>query len=293
MEKNIISFLKYLKLERNYSNHTIINYGKDLKVFLTFLNEQKINNWESISYKTIRNFLEFLYELDYSKKSVARHISSLRSLYKYLLKENIVSNNPLVLVSNPKLDQKLPKFLYYDELEKILSIPDKTTLFGMRDLTILETFYSTGIRVSELTNIKLTDIDFSNRTIKILGKGNKERYVLFGDVLKSYLKDYLSLRNEIAKCDYLFINKYGNGLTDRGVRSIIENILKKGAISYHISPHTLRHTFATHLLDNGADLRVVQELLGHESLSSTQVYTHVSNEHLREVYLNTHPRSGK
>ena len=293
MEKNIISFLKYLKLERNYSNHTIINYGKDLKVFLTFLNEQKINNWESISYKTIRNFLEFLYELDYSKKSVARHISSLRSLYKYLLKENIVSNNPLVLVSNPKLDQKLPKFLYYDELEKILSIPDKTTLFGMRDLTILETFYSTGIRVSELTNIKLTDIDFSNRTIKILGKGNKERYVLFGDVLKSYLKDYLSLRNEIAKCDYLFINKYGNGLTDRGVRSIIENILKKGAISYHISPHTLRHTFATHLLENGADLRVVQELLGHESLSSTQVYTHVSNEHLREVYLNTHPRSGK
>ena len=293
MEKDIINFLKYLKLERNYSSHTIINYGKDLKVFLTFLNDEKIDKWQDINYKIIRKFLEFLYELDYDKKSVARHISSLRSLYKYLLKEKIVANNPLTLVSNPKLDQKLPKFLYYDELEKILSIPDKNTLFGMRDLTILETFYSTGIRVSELISIKLNDIDFNNRTIKILGKGNKERYVLFGDVLKDYLKDYLNLRSDIAKSDYLFINKYGNGLTDRGVRGIIDKILKQGSINYKISPHTLRHTFATHLLDNGADLRVVQELLGHSSLSSTQVYTHLSNEHLREVYLNTHPRSGK
>ena len=293
MEQNIIDFLKYLKLEKNYSSYTILNYGKDLKIFLKFLDENKITKLTEIEYKTIRKFLEFLYEEEYSKKSIARHISSLRSFFKYLLKEEKITKNPMNLITNPKLDKKLPKFLYYDELEKILSVPDKNTVLGMRDLTILETFYSTGIRVSELVNIKLKDIDFSSKTIKILGKGNKERYVLYGKVLSDYLEDYLVKRNTISKCDYLFINKYGDKLTDRGIRYIIDNVLKKGAISNHISPHTLRHTFATHLLDNGADLRVVQELLGHESLSSTQVYTHVSNERLREVYLRTHTRDDK
>ena len=291
MEKHIINFLKYLKIEKNYSSYTILNYGKDLKIFLKFLNFEKIDKLKDIDYKIIRKFLEFLYEEEYNNKSIARHISSLRSFFKYLLKEELINKNPMNLITNPKLDKKLPQFLYYDELEKILSVPDKTTLFGMRDLTILETFYSTGIRVSELVNIKIKDIDFSSRTIKILGKGNKERYVLYGKVLSDYFESYLTKRNLVAKCDYLFINKYGLQLTDRGIRYIIDNVLKKGAISNHISPHTLRHTFATHLLDNGADLRVVQELLGHESLSSTQVYTHVSNEHLREVYLKNHIRN--
>lgn len=293
MEKHIINFLKYLKLEKNYSSYTILNYGKDLKVFLKFLDEIKIDNLEKVDYQIIRKYLAYLYELEYNSKSIARHISSLKSFYKYLLKENIVDSNPTHLISNPKMEKKLPKFLYYNELEKILEIPDRTTLFGMRDLTILETFYATGIRVSELVNIKIDDIDFDNQTIKILGKGNKERIVLYGKVLQEYLNTYLPLRKEKALTNHLFINKYGKGLTDRGVRLIIDNILKKGAINYHISPHTLRHTFATHMLDNGADLRVVQELLGHESLSSTEVYTHLSNEHLREIYLNTHPRSGK
>lgn len=293
LEKDIIEFLKYLKREKNYSSYTVLNYGKDLKVFLKFLDESKITNYKAIDYQVMRKYLAYLYELEYSSKSIARHISSLKSLYKYLLKENIVETNPTHLISNPKIEKKLPKFLYYNELEKLLEVPDKNTLFGMRDLTIIETFYSTGIRVSELINIKIEDIDFHEQTIKILGKGNKERIVLYGKVLKEYLERYLPLRKEIAKTNHLFINKYGNGLTDRGVRLIIDNILKKGALNYHISPHTLRHTFATHMLDNGADLRVVQELLGHESLSSTEVYTHLSNEHLREVYLNTHPRSGK
>lgn len=293
LEKDIIEFLKYLKREKNYSSYTVLNYGKDLKVFLKFLDESKINNYKDIDYQVMRKYLAYLYELEYSSKSIARHISSLKSLYKYLLKENIVETNPTHLISNPKIEKKLPKFLYYNELEKLLEVPDKNTLFGMRDLTIIETFYSTGIRVSELINIKIEDIDFHEQTIKILGKGNKERIVLYGKVLKGYLERYLPLRKEIAKTNHLFINKYGNGLTDRGVRLIIDNVLKKGALNYHISPHTLRHTFATHMLDNGADLRVVQELLGHESLSSTEVYTHLSNEHLREVYLNTHPRSGK
>ena len=292
MEKDVISFLKYLKLEKNYSNYTILNYGKDLKTYLQFLDERKINSF-SEDYQVMRDFLAYLYELEYDNRSIARHISSLKSFYKYLLKENIIKSNPLNLISNPKIKKTLPKFLYSSELEKLFTIPDQSTIFGMRDLTILETFYSTGIRVSELINIKLEDINFSDQTIKILGKGNKERIVLYGKVLENYLNKYIPMRNEIAKDNYLFINKYGNKLTDRGVRLIIDNVLKKGMVTYHISPHTLRHTFATHMLDNGADLRVVQELLGHASLSATEVYTHVSNEHLREVYLKTHPRSGQ
>ena len=292
MEKDIVNFLKYLKIEKNYSNLTIINYGKDLKIFLKFLEEKHIDKYDQIDYKKMRKFLEFLYEQEYSNKSIARHISSLRSFFKFLAKEHIIKNNPMTLISNPKLDKKLPKYLYYEQLEKILSIPDKTTILGMRDLTILELLYSTGVRVSELVNIKIEDIDFNEHVIKILGKGNKERYVLYGKVLATYLDEYLPKRSELVKNhNYLFINKFGNKLTDRGVRLIIDNVLKKGMIDYHISPHMLRHTFATHMLDNGADLKCVQELLGHKSLSSTQVYTHVSNEHLRQVYLETHKRT--
>lgn len=291
MEENIIKFLKYLKIEKNYSNHTIINYGKDLKIFLNFLEENNINNYKKIDYQLIRKFLEFLYDENYEKKTIARHISSLRSFFKYLIKENIIKENPMILISNPKLDKKLPKYLYSEQIEQILSIPDKTTPLGMRDLTILELLYSTGVRVSELVNIKIEDIDFNERTIKILGKGNKERIVLYSKVLSNYLTDYLEKRNTFnPNHSYLFINKFGNKLTDRGVRLIIDNILKKGMIDYHISPHMIRHTFATHLLDNGADLKCVQELLGHKNLSTTQIYTHISDEHLRQVYLNTHKR---
>lgn len=294
MEKDIVNFLKYLKIEKNYSNLTIINYGKDLKIFLKFLEEKHIDKYDQIDYKKMRKFLEFLYEQEYSNKSIARHISSLRSFFKFLAKEHIIKNNPMTLISNPKLDKKLPKYLYYEQLEKILSIPDKTTILGMRDLTILELLYSTGVRVSELVNIKIEDIDFNEHVIKILGKGNKERYVLYGKVLATYLDEYLPKRSELVKNhNYLFINKFGNKLTDRGVRLIIDNVLKKGMIDYHISPHMLRHTFATHMLDNGADLKCVQELLGHKNLSSTQIYTHVSNERLRQVYLETHKRIDK
>ena len=291
MEKDVINFLKYLKIEKNYSNFTIINYGKDLKIFLQFLKENNIENYDKIEYKTIRKFLEYLYDEKYEKKTIARHISSLRSLFKYLLKENKIKNNPMILISNPKLDKKLPKYLYYDQIEQILSIPDKNTPLGMRDLTLLELLYSTGVRVSELINIKIEDINFDDKSIRILGKGNKERIVLYSKVLKEYLNDYLKIRSTFnPNHNYLFINKFGNKLTDRGGRVIIDNILKKGMVSFHISPHMIRHTFATHLLDNGADLKCVQELLGHKNLSSTQVYTHVSDEHLRKVYLETHNR---
>lgn len=285
-------FLEYLKIEKNYSINTINSYNKDLNDFQNYLMIQKIK-LEKTDYDFIRKYLVHMYEKKYEKKTIARHISTLRTFYKYLLREKIIKNNPMTLISNPKMDKKLPNFLYYNELEKLLSIPDKNTTLGIRDALILELLYSTGIRVSELINIKLKDINFDDKKILILGKGNKERYVLYGNKLKELLELYLQeVRGKLVRNnDYLVLNKNGEKITDRGVRLIITKTLKKGSLDYHVSPHTLRHTFATHLLENGADLKSVQELLGHSSLSSTQVYTHVTNQRLRSVYLKTHPRA--
>lgn len=290
MEKYIDGFLEYLKLEKNYSDNTIQGYYKDLLDYKEYLKNKNIKDTD---YKFIRSYLSYMFLKKYEKKTISRHISTLRSFYKYLVNENVIKKNPMILISNPKLDKKLPNFLYYDELEILLNIPDKETTLGLRDALILELLYSTGIRVSELTNIKLKDINFSDRKILILGKGSKERYVLYGNTLKEILNLYLkNSRPKLNKnSDYLILNKNGNQITDRGIRLIISNILKKGELDYHVSPHTLRHTFATHMLDNGADLKSVQELLGHSNLSTTQVYTHVTNERLRSVYLKTHPRA--
>ena len=293
INKKILDFLKCLKNEKNYSKYTIINYGKDLKLFEKFLEEEKISDIKKIDYKIIRQYLSFLYDFDYENKTIARNLSTIRSFFKYLMKENIIKNNPMILIENPKLDKKLPKVLNSIEVDDILNIPDNETPLGQRDSLILELIYSTGIRVGELVNIKIQDIDFNDKKIIITGKGNKERIVLFGNVLLKKLNLYLNdgrkklIKNSI---DYLVLNSQGNKITSRGVELIIDKILKKGGITYKISPHTLRHTFATHMLNNGADLKTVQELLGHESLSTTQIYTHVSNERLRTVYLNTHPR---
>lgn len=291
--KYLSEFLKYIDLEKNYSKYTLINYKDDLSFYLDFLNKENIDVLDS-DYKVIRNYLSYMYNKKYSSKTISRHISSLRSFYKYMLKENYIVKNPMTLISNPKQESKLPHFLYYNELETILNIPDKSTPLGQRDSIILELLYSTGIRVSELVNIKLKDINLSTRKIRILGKGNKERIVLYGEYLKNLLDIYLNDgREKLVKNnqEHLVLNKNGSGLTTRGVRVIIDNILKKGEIDFHISPHVLRHTFATHMLDSGADLKSVQELLGHENLSTTQIYTHVSNERLRKVYLSTHPRA--
>lgn len=291
--KLINQFLKTLEYEQNYSVHTIKNYEHDLKEFVKFI---KNKNIVSIEYNDIRQYLLYLFENKYEKKTIARKISALRSFFKYLYNEEIISNNPMILISNPKLDKKLPKFLNYDDLERVLSIPDIRTPIGARDALILEMLYSTGIRVSELVNIKIKDINTNDRQIKILGKGNKERYVFFGKIclekLNNYLKNgrpYLNKKN----IDYLFLNKRSNQLSDRSVRQVIDEVAKKAELKMDISPHVLRHTFATHMLNEGADLKSVQELLGHENLSTTSIYTHVSNEHLRKIYLNCHPRAKK
>lgn len=290
------AFLSYLENQLGYSSHTILNYDNDLKAFLSFLQREEIHSYQEIDYKVIRNYLNFLDEKKFSKTTIARHISSLRSFYKYLLKEEVVFKNPTVFISNPKPDKKLPKFLYEREVEKLLAMPKLDNPKGIREALLLEFLYSTGVRVSELCSIKIKDISFSQNCVKILGKGNKERYVYFGKQLDEILRKYLKEARpyfEKAKNDYLFLNDSGNQLHDRRVRTIIDDLLKRSCADFHISPHTLRHSFATHMLNNGADLKTVQELLGHADLSTTQIYTHVSNERLRSVYLKAHPRAYK
>ena len=227
---------------------------------------------------------------------MCRHISSLRKLFKFLEKNGIIADNPMILVSNPKMPKKLPKYLNYTDIELLLNTPNKEEVLGLRNALVLELLYSTGIRVSELSNIKINDINFNEREIRILGKGSKERIVLFGKQCKDLLNEYINKsRNKLLKDsnEYLLLNKNGNKLGVRGIQMIVEKTLKESSIKYNISPHTLRHTFATHLLDAGADLMSVKELLGHDSLSTTSIYTHISNEKLRQVYLNSHPRAKK
>lgn len=293
MKKELDNFINYIEYEKKYSNKTSENYKRDIEYFLEFLNDKKITNYKNVKYETIREYLMHLHNHKYSKKTIARYISSLRSFFKYLYNEEIIKDNPTILVSNPKLDKKLPNYLYTNDLEKLLDIEENDEL-SIRDSLILEILYSTGIRVSELVKIKIKDISFSEKTIKIHGKGNKERYVIYGSVCEEKLNKYLKKsRNILNKksSDYLIINHNGEQITTRSIESIVKKYQIKNGINTKVTPHTLRHTFATHLLDGGADLKSVQELMGHESLSSTQVYTHITNERLRNVYRHTHPRA--
>lgn len=290
--KLLNDFYDYL-LEKNYSSNTILSYKKDLEQFRIYCKDKSIKD---IDYNFIRTYLCFLYDKKYTSKSVSRHISSLKSFFKFLMQNEIIKINPMLLINSPKIEKKLPNYLNYKDLEFILSIPDKNDVLGLRNALILELLYSCGVRVSELVNIRLSDIDFSNKRILILGKGNKERFVLYGNVCEKLLDDYISTsRNVLLKVenDYLLLNKFGNKITDRAIRMIIDEVIKKSSLKLKISPHTFRHTFATHLLNEGADLKIVQELLGHENISTTGIYTHVSNEHLRKVYLDSHPRAKK
>lgn len=297
MEEQVKLFLKYLNYQKGYSENTIINYENDIKEFLEFLNKENIDNLKEVNYSIVRFYLMDLYNKKFSRNSVSRKLSSLRSFFKYLHNEEIVKINPFSLISSPKKEKKLPKFLYNEDIEKIFNVPNINTVLGKRDSLILELLYDTGVRVGELVNIKINDINYDDRSIKILGKGNKERIVLYGTYAEIALKEYLNNgRNELLKGknnEYLILNANGNNITTRGIRLIIDKIIKQACLNTHISPHTLRHTFATHLLENGSDLLTVKELLGHSSLSSTQIYTHVTNERLRSIYLKSHPRARK
>lgn len=289
-------FLEYLKYEKNYSLLTINGYKEDLMFLNDYFNKENINFLE-VEYQDIRLLYNFLEDKHYSKNTIARHISSIRSFYKYLSFNKIINNNPFNMAHLPKKDKMLPKFLYYNELMEMFDSINLDNFYGKRNRCILEVLYATGVRVSELVNIKLSDIDFDNGTIKVTGKGNKERIVYFLDYPKKYMLDYIENGRNVMlnnkPCEYLFINKLGNKLTTRGVELIIKDIISKTSIKSNVTPHTIRHTFATHLLNEGCDIMSVKELLGHESLKATQVYTHITNEELRNIYLNCHPRSKK
>ncbi len=293
------SFLEYLQIEKNYSKYTIVCYEQDINLFVEFLKEENIEGIQDVTYSDVRLFLTKLYNMNYSKRSIARKISSLRSFYRFLLREKLVKENPFALVSSPKKEHKNPNFLYKEEMEKLFEAADLSTSLGQRDQAILEVLYATGIRVSECAKIHLPDIDFSLRTVLIHGKGNKQRYVLFGTyaqkALETYIeegrKELLQKASSDSSTKALFLNHRGGPLTTRGIRLIIDRLVKKTSETIQMSPHTLRHTFATHLLNEGADLRTVQELLGHEHLSTTQIYTHVTKDRLRTIYMNHHPRA--
>ena len=292
MDKLIKEFIKYLKVQKNYSDYTLVNYEKDLVEYSNFIKNKKFN-YNNMDYKKCTEYLLFLDGKKLKKTSISRRLSSIRTFYKFLVLNNYTNSNPFLFISSPKKEKKIPNFINYNNIEEIFNVPNIKTREGQREKVIIEVLYGSGIRVSELVNIKIKDIDFNNKTIIIFGKGSKERIVSFGepalDSIKLYMNDGRKKYN--VDSEYLIVGKNEEKLTTRRIEQIINELIKKTSIKMNITPHMFRHTFATHLLDNGSDLLAVQELLGHESLSSTEIYTHISNEHLREVYLKCHPRN--
>ena len=296
MKKDIDAFLEYIEKQKMYSLNTKKNYEIDISEFMNYLKDKEIN-YTDVNYEFIKEYLVYMYNKKYKRNTIARKLSSLRSFYKYLFNNNIIKTNPFKYVKTPKKEKMLPKYLSVVDLETIFNVPNLNFNLGQRDRLILEILYATGIRVGELVEIKVSDIDFFNKEIKVNGKGNKQRIVEFGDYCFEYINLFLNdgrekiLKKHNKTSSYLIINDHGDKITTRGVELLIDKIIKKAALKRKVTPHMLRHTFATHLLNEGCDILTVKELLGHESLESTQIYTHVSNEHLRKVYLNCHPNN--
>jgi tyrosine recombinase XerC len=289
MQRHIDKFINYLKVEKNASGNTIKNYKIDLESFSEFLADKDISEADLLA---LRRFMAEMRQRNYSKRTVARKLASLRSFFRFLRREGYIKSDPAADISSPKLDKKLPKFLDVGKINTLIEKPDTSNLAGMRDRAILETLYSTGIRVSELVGLDMSDIDQIGGVVKVLGKGSKERIVPIGEKALDAIRKYNDKKDRRSRSrDAAFLNNRGGRLTDRSVRRMIDKYIKACAIEEKISPHSLRHSFATHLLDRGADLRSVQELLGHMNLSTTQIYTHVTTERLKSVYDKAHPRA--
>ena len=285
----IDKFLEYLKSVKKHSDNTIISYQDDLKELASVLN----NNIIDINEEDIKKYLNYLYDKSYNKNTISRKLSGVRSFYNYLYNHDIIKTNYFTDVHNPKKIRSLPHYLKTSEIDKVLDNTNEVTLYGERNKLIVELLYVTGLRVSELVNIKLKDIDKYNKSIKILGKGSKERIVYYEDNCSKLLDKYLNnTRKELDKnsSEYLLLNKFGNKLSTRMIRNILNN-LTIGTSIEQIYPHMIRHTFATTMLNNGADLMTVKELLGHESINTTSIYTHVTNEQIRKVFDSCHPRA--
>jgi integrase/recombinase XerC len=299
ISKNRQDFIDYLKNQKNLSDKTILNYQVDLGHFLTFLDlRTNIRYPVEIDQKTVREYLSVLYGSGYARSTISRHLSCLRTFFKYLCRQQIIEVNPLTLIHTPKGIHRLPKFLYPLEIEALLGAPCPDEPLKRRDRAMLELFFSSGLRIGEAVLIDVGDLDFPLRCLLVKGKGRKERVVPFGSYASDALSDYLKLawpqltrKTQSDRLDPLFVNWRGRRLSTRGAYKIITRYLGKVAPDRNLSPHALRHTFATQLLEGGADLRSVQELLGHVRMSSTQIYTHVSGEHIKTVYQQSHPRA--
>jgi integrase/recombinase XerC len=332
MEESTIihKFLDYLRFERRFSEHTAKCYGADLSQFGEFLKSSPgatVDHGDHVSLDhhhgepehgvavatqvrvevdqlllsvqtdSVRAYLAYLNEKEYSKATIARKLATLRSFYKFLVRRNHVTSSPVLSIRTPKQEKKLPRFLDYEEVKRLLETPLTNTWLGARDRAILETLYSTGIRVSELVALNMDDIDFLGEVLHVRGKGKKERIAPIGSSALQVIQHYMEYRNKRAQNNgnfdsrVLFVNKHGRRLSTRSVRRKMDKYLKMAGLDPAISPHTLRHSFATHMLNSGADLRSVQELLGHQSLSTTQIYTHLTTTRLKEVYDHAHPRN--
>lgn len=288
-------FITYIQLEKNYSALTSEAYQQDLQEFFSFLDQEQVTTLEEVEYVHARLFVTQLYNEEKARATISRKISSIRSFFRFLNREFQLNDASFQSLYHPKKESRLPRFFYEEELKMLFEANEGETPKETRELAILELLYATGIRVSELTSIQLKDVDFSLSILRVMGKGRKERYVPFGqfahEALQLYVTDARPILMKKQQHDSLFVNMRGEPLTARGVRYILNELVKKTELTTTIYPHMIRHTFATHLLNQGADLRTVQELLGHASLSSTQVYTHVTKEHLRNTYMNAHPRA--
>ncbi len=284
-------YIAFLEAEKNASKYTVRNYTRDLREFFAFVTGKNIDSLKDVNKLTLRAYLAYLLEQGFAKSSIARKLSAIRSFYRYLMREELVTASPAATTVSPKLDRRLPSFLTVDEAKRLVESPDLTQPHGQRDRALLELLYASGLRVSELVNLNIEQVNLATNELRVWGKGAKERVVLMGAPAAHALNEYINQgRRELLggkKTNALFVNRYGARLLARRVQKILlkysRNINKK------VHPHILRHTFATHLLDGGADLKVVQELLGHADLSSTQIYTHVTRSQARRIYLAAHP----
>lgn len=297
MNDRLQDFIHFMIVEKGLARNTVVSYERDLKSYLHYMqNVERITELNDVARVNIVQFLGHLKQQGKSAKTLARHIASIRSFHQFLLREKAVDQDPTVHLETPQTERNLPKVLSMREVESLLEAPDSSTPMGLRDKAMLELLYATGIRVSELINLNLDDIHLTMGFIKCIGKGNKERIIPIGKTATEVLESYLQhsrpkLRSAKYKTESLFLNHHGNRMTRQGFWKIIKKLAAEAVIEKELTPHTLRHSFATHLLENGADLRAVQEMLGHADISTTQIYTHVSKGRLKDVYTKYHPRA--
>ncbi|CAM2755788.1 site-specific tyrosine recombinase XerD [Fructilactobacillus fructivorans] len=295
MNDQVEDYLHYLLVERGLSDNTIKSYRQDLKEFCTGMKEKHVNSFKDVDQYEILNYMEMMKQKGKSRNTIIRFVSTLRKFFQYLMEFKIIKQNPMNKIDTPKKGKHLPDVLSVDEVDRLLKMPDTNNKYGIRDRTILEVLYATGLRVSELINLKLSDLHLEMNLIQTIGKGDKERIVPIGKVAQNWLSKYLNgSRLKLLKhrtSPYVFLNAHGGRISRQSVWEKIKRYVSLAGIKKNVTPHTLRHSFATHILENGADLRTVQELLGHSDISTTQIYTHISHERLSQVYDKYHPRA--